>query len=91
VTTQVQYLAGGSYSSPSNNAQYEIAMFLGGSLKERTVLSFSPPRQNENLSLPLITGFTDTTQTGVTHKPRVRCTSGTTNLTIPAMNFTIKG
>lgn len=91
VTTQTEYQVGGSYISPSNNAQYEIAMFKDGSIKDRTVISFSPPRQDERLSLPSIFGFTDTTTSGMRHSVRVRCTSGMTNITIPALSFTLRG
>lgn len=91
VTTQVQYQVGGSYISPSNNAEYEIAMFKNGAVKDRTVISFSPPRQDERLSLPGLFGFTDTTTTGMRHSVRVRCTNGTTNITIPALSFTLRG
>jgi len=91
VTTQVQYQVGGSYISPSNNAQYEIAMFKDGSVKDRTIISFSAPRQDERLSLPSVFGFTDTTTTGMRHSVRVRCTNGTFNITIPALSFTLRG
>lgn len=91
VTTQIEYKVGGGYSSPSNNASYELAMFKDGVLKSRTPLDFSPPRQDEVLSLPSLFGFTDTTTEGMVHKPRVRCTSGATNLTIHSLSFTLRG
>ncbi|WP_324757080.1 hypothetical protein [Haloarcula montana] len=91
VTTQTQYQVGGAYSSPSNNATYEIGMFKDGALKERTAVDFSPPRQNETLSLPGIFGFTDTTTTNMSHSVRVRCTSGATNLTVHALSFILRG
>lgn len=91
VVTQTQYLVGGAYESPSNNAEYELGLFKDGALKERTAIDFSPPRQDETLSLPTIIGFTDTTTEGMTHTPRVRCTNGATNITVNALSFTLKG
>lgn len=91
VTTQIIYDMGGAYESPSNNATYEIAMFKDGAVKERTPVDFSPPRAGEVLSLPPLFGFTDTTTTGMRHSIRVRCTSGTDNITIHALSFRIKG
>jgi len=91
VTTQVQYSFGGTYESPNNNAEYDIAVFKNGTLKDRTVLTFSPPFKDERLALPGVFGFTDTTTTDMTHDIRVRCTSGTTNITFSAANFVLKG
>lgn len=91
VTSQVQYNVSGTYTSPSNNATYEIGLFKDDTLKSRTTIDFSPPRQDESLSLPTIVGFTDTTTTGMTHTPKVRCTSGASNITVNGINFTLRG
>jgi len=91
VTTQIQYIIGGAYISPNNNAEYELAVFKDGTIKDRTTLPFSPPRQNETLALPTISGFTDTTTENMSHDVRVRCTSGTTNITFKSINFTMRG
>jgi hypothetical protein len=91
VTTQVQYQTGGTYNSPDNNAGYEIAMFKDGSVKERTIMPFSPARQDEDLGLPTLIGFTDTTTPGMTHDLRVRCTTGATNITVTGLSFTLRG
>lgn len=91
VATQVEYNVGGSYSSPDNTATYEIGVFTDGSLKPSTVIDFSPPRAGESLALPNIFGFTDSTASGTSHSVRVRCTSGTSDITIRSLNFIIKG
>lgn len=91
VTSQTQYQIGGSYSSPSNNARYEIAVFKNGTVKDRTIIDFSPPRQNETISLPTIFGFTDSTEADMRHSVRIRCTTGTTNITVPSLSFTLRG
>lgn len=91
VTTQTQYNVSGSYSTTDNNAQYEIGMFKDGSLKERTNIDFSAPRQDEVISLPGIFGFTDETEEGMTHSVRVRNTTNTSDVTIHALSFTLRG
>lgn len=91
VTTQVAYQAGGSYISPSNNAEFEFAMFKDGVVKDRTIMPFSPARQDEAFALPTLIGFTDTTTSGMTHDCRVRCTNGTTNITVTGFSFTLQG
>lgn len=91
VTTQTQFQVGGSYISASNTAEYELAVFTDGTVKNDTIINFSPARQDEVLSLPTVFGFTDSTTTNMTHDIRVRCTSGATNITIPSLSFTLKG
>lgn len=91
VETQIMYDVGGAYSSPDQNATFEIAIFKDGAVKPNTPIDFSPPRAGETLSLPPIYGFTDSTTTGMSHSVRVRCTSGTTNLTVHSLSFRIKG
>lgn len=91
VTTQIDYISSGAYVSPSNNAVYEIGIFKDGELKTRTPVDFSPPRQDENLPLPTIPGFTDEMTPDMRHSVRVRCTNGTHNITVNTLSFRIRG